>query len=38
MAKSKNNRVLKYAKWCISESNKKVGTYVKAQAKEWVEI
>ena len=38
MAKSKNNRVLKYAKWCIEENNKKVGTFVKKQAKEWVEI
>lgn len=39
MAKLKtNNRVVKYARWCVDNDNNKVGHYVKLQAKQWLDI
>lgn len=34
----KETRAYKYAKWCCRQSNKKVGKYVKLQAKAWLKI
>jgi phage terminase len=34
----KETRAYKYAKWCCRQSNKKVGKYVKLQAKVWLKI
>lgn len=32
------SRAYRYAKWCIGRNNRKVGRYVKLQAKRWVKI
>lgn len=34
----KESRAYKYAEWCLEEGNRKVGKYVKKQAKSWLEI
>lgn len=34
----KDSRAYQYAKWCIPAGNRKVGKYVKLQAKRWVDI
>lgn len=34
----KDSRAYKYALWCLDESNRKVGKYVKKQAQDWIEI
>ena len=32
------SRAYRYAKWCIGRNNRKVGRYVKLQAKRWLKI
>lgn len=34
----KESRAYKYAQWCLEEGNRKVGKYVKKQAKAWIDI
>lgn len=34
----KESKAYKYALWCLDESNRKVGKYVKKQAEDWIEI
>lgn len=34
----RDSRAYKYAQWCLEEGNRKVGKYVKKQAKSWSEI
>lgn len=34
----KNSKAYKYANWCIEENNDKVGTYIKKQCKEWLNV
>ena len=34
----KESRAYQYALWCVEENNKKVGKYVKKQAKSWIDI
>ncbi len=34
----KESRAYQYALWCAEENNKKVGKYVKKQAKSWIDI
>lgn len=34
----KEGKAYKYAQWCISEKNRKVGKYIKKQAESWLEI
>lgn len=34
----KESRACQYALWCVEENNKKVGKYVKKQAKSWIDI
>lgn len=34
----KDSRAYQYAKWCVRKSNKKVGKYIKKQAKKWIKI
>ncbi len=34
----KESKAYKYAKWCLEEDNKKVGVYVKAQCRVWINI
>ena len=31
-------REYRYAKWCVSRGNRKVGKYVKLQARKWLKI
>lgn len=38
MATIKTGRAVKYAKWCICDSNQKVPIYVKKQAEQWLRI
>ena len=32
------SRAYRYAKWCVARGNRKVGKYVKLQAKKWLKI
>lgn len=34
----KESRAYKYALWCLEEGNRKVGKYIKKQAKAWIDI
>lgn len=34
----KESRAYKYAQWCLEEGNRKVGKYIKKQAKAWIDI
>jgi len=34
----KESKAYKYAQWCLEEGNRKVGKYVKKQAKAWIDI
>ena len=34
----KESRAYRYAKWCVSRGNRKVGKYVKLQARKWLKI
>ncbi len=34
----KESKAYHYAKWCLKNGNRKVGTYVKKQAREWLNI
>lgn len=34
----KDSRAYKYAQWCLLEDNRKVGKYIKKQAKAWIDI
>ena len=38
MTDFKESRAYKYAQWCVKKSNRKVGVYVKRQAKLWIDI
>ena len=34
----KDSRAYLYAKWCVQRGNRKVGKYVKLQARKWLQI
>ena len=34
----KDSRAYRYAQWCVQRSNRKVGKYIKLQAKKWLKI
>jgi len=34
----KDSRAVHYAEWCLEPDNRKVGVYVKAQARQWLDI
>ncbi|MCL2666003.1 MAG: phage terminase family protein, partial [Defluviitaleaceae bacterium] len=36
--KASESRAVKYAAWCLADGNKQVGTYIKKQARAWLEI
>jgi len=38
MDKVRESKAYKYAQWCLEEGNRKVGKYVKKQAKSWIDI